>query len=61
MSARIGGTGGVIETGHVSYAPCELRKPWKRYHDATDPKRKSLGGGRRAELAGSCLCHANIR
>jgi hypothetical protein len=45
MIARIGGTGGVIETGNVSNALYELRMPWKRYHDAMDPKRKSLGGG----------------
>jgi hypothetical protein len=43
MTARIGGTGGVIETGHVSHARIELRMPGKRYHDATFPRRKSLG------------------
>ena len=37
MSARIGGTGGVIETGDVSIAPDEVRILWKRYHDETVP------------------------
>jgi hypothetical protein len=49
----------VIETGNVSNALHELRMLWKRYHDATEPKRKSLGGGRGAVFPGSCLFHAN--